>query len=138
IKKDIDSGLFPGPYIELTGPYIEGRKAIFPQMKENKTPGEAASFVNYWADQGFTSFKAYIDVDKATLKAAIDAAHKRNLKITGHLCAVTYREAAELGIDNLEHGFLASADFANKKIANECPDDQFTSIASADIERDKV
>lgn len=138
IKKDIDLGLFPGPSIELTGPYIEGKKAIFPQMKENKTPGEAAAFVNYWADQGFTSFKAYMDVDKFTLKAAIGAAHKRNLKITGHLCAVTYREAAELGIDNLEHGFLASSDFVNNKIINECPDEQLTSLANIDIESEKV
>jgi len=58
IKKDIDLGLLPGPNMELTAPYIEGKSSIFPQMKENKTPEEAAAFVNYWADQGFTSFKA--------------------------------------------------------------------------------
>ncbi len=140
IKRDIDLGLLPGPSIELTGPYIEGKTAFFPQMKENKTPEEAAAFVNYWADQGFTSFKAYMGIDKPTLKAAIDAAHKRNLKITAHLCAVTYREAAELGIDNLEHGFLASADFVTNKIVNECPDEelQFTSLANLNIESEKV
>jgi hypothetical protein len=66
--------------MELTAPYIEGKASLFPQMKENKTPEEAAAFVNYWADQGFTSFKAYMGVDKPTLKAAIDAAHKRKLK----------------------------------------------------------
>ena len=82
LKKDIDLGIIPGPSIELTAPYIEGKSARFPQMKENNTPEEAAAFVNYWADQGFTSFKAYIGVDKPTLKAAIDAAHKRKLKIT--------------------------------------------------------
>lgn len=121
IKKDIDLGLLPGPSIELTAPYIEGKSSIFPQMKENKTPEEAAAFVNYWADQGFTSFKAYTGVDKPTLKAAIDAAHKRKLKITGHLEMVTYREAAELGMDNLEHGFLASTDFVLNKKENEAP-----------------
>lgn len=98
IKKDIDTGVLPGPSIELTAPYIEGKNAIFPQMKENQTPQEVTAFVNYWADQGFTSFKAYMGVDKPMLKAAIDAAHKRHLKITGHICAVTYREAAEMGI----------------------------------------
>ncbi|MGF2414841.1 MAG: amidohydrolase family protein, partial [Ferruginibacter sp.] len=115
IKKDIDLGLLPGPNMELTAPYIEGKSTRFPQMKENKTPAEAAAFVNYWADQGFTSFKAYMAVDKPTLKAAIDAAHKRNLKITGHLDVVTYKEAAALGMDNLEHGFMASTDFAMGK-----------------------
>ncbi|HUR96666.1 MAG TPA: amidohydrolase family protein [Pyrinomonadaceae bacterium] len=139
IKKDIDLGLFPGPFIDLTAPYIEGKNALFPQMKENKTPEEAAAFVNYWADQGFTSFKAYMGVDKPTLKAAIDAAHKRKLKITGHLCAVTYSEAAELGMDSLEHGFGASTDFVADKKENECPSDVGNkSIADLDIQSDRV
>lgn len=121
IKKDIDLGLIPGPFMELTAPYIEGKSSGFPQMKENKTPEEAAAFVNYWADQGFTSFKAYVGVDKPTLKAAIDAAHKKKLKITGHLDMVTYQEAAALGMDNLEHGFLACTDFVFDKKENERP-----------------
>lgn len=121
IKQDIDQGLLPGPSIELTAPYIEGKSARFPQMKENKTPEEAAAFVNYWADQGFTSFKAYIGVDKPTLKATIDAAHKRKLKVTAHLDAVTYQEAANMDIDNLEHGFFASTDFVFDKKENERP-----------------
>ena len=140
IKKDIDLGLLPGPSMELTAPYIEGPSARFPQMKENKTPEEAAAFVNYWADQGFTSFKAYVGVDKPTLKAAIDAAHKRNLKITGHLDRVTYQEAASLGMDNLEHGFLASTDFVGDKKENEPPaiGSAIKSLGNLDIQSDSV
>ena len=140
IKKDINLGLLPGPNIELTAPYIEGKSSIFPQMKENKTPEEAAAFVNYWADQGFTSFKAYMGVDKPTLKAAIDAAHKRHLKITGHLDIVTYREAALLGMDNLEHGFIASTDFAIGKKDNEKPaaGAAIKSLSNLDIQSDSV
>lgn len=121
IKRDIDLGLIPGPSIELTAPYVQGKKSVFPQMKENKTPDEAAAFVNYWADQGFTSFKAYMGIDKPTLKAAIAEANKRKLKFTGHLDAVTYQEAAELGIGNLEHGFMSSTDFVIDKKENEQP-----------------
>ncbi len=131
IKKAIDLGLSPGPSIELTAPYIEGKSAIFPQMNELKSPEEATAFVNYWADQGFTSFKAYIGVDKPTLKAAIDAVHKRKLKITGHLDAVTYTEAASLGIDNLEHGFLACTDFVTDKKENQGPADGSADISIA-------
>jgi imidazolonepropionase-like amidohydrolase len=140
LKKDIDSGVVPGPSIDLTAPYIEGKTAYFPQMKENKTPQQAASFVNYWADEGFTSFKAYMDIDKPTLKAAIDAAHKRGLKITGHLGAVTYREAAELGIDNLEHGFFVSSDFVKNKKENIAPNFVTTlqSLANLSIQSDSV
>jgi enamidase len=60
-------------------------------------------------------------ISRAELKAAIEAAHKRGLKVTGHLCSVTYKEAAELGIDNLEHGFFASTDFVTDKKPDECP-----------------
>jgi imidazolonepropionase-like amidohydrolase len=140
IKKDIDLGLLPGPNMELTAPYIEGKSTRFPQMKENKTPAEAAAFVNYWADQGFTSFKAYMGVDQPTLKAAIDAAHKRQLKITGHLDIVTYKEAASLGMDNLEHGFMASTDFAADKKENEPPaaGSSYQALSKLDIQSDSV
>ena len=62
--------------------------------------------VDYWADQGATSFKAYMHITRAELRAAVEEAHRRGLKITGHLCSVTFREAADLGIDDLEHGLL--------------------------------
>jgi imidazolonepropionase-like amidohydrolase len=42
--------------------------------------------------------------------------------ITGHLCSVTYREAAEMGIDQLEHGFIASTDFIPGKKEDQCID----------------
>jgi imidazolonepropionase-like amidohydrolase len=41
--------------------------------------------------------------------------------VTGHLCSVTYREAADLGIDNLEHGFFVATDFVADKKPDECP-----------------
>ena len=55
------------------------------------------------------------------LGASIDEAHKHNLKLTGHLCSVTFREAAELGIDNLEHGFIVATDFVPDKKPDICP-----------------
>ena len=67
--------------------------------------------VAYWSDEGVTSFKAYMHISREELGAAIDEAHQRGHKVTGHLCSVTYREAADLGIDNLEHGLFASTDF---------------------------
>jgi imidazolonepropionase-like amidohydrolase len=65
-------------------------------------------------------FKAYMNLTRSVLKASIDAAHARGLKITAHLCAVTYREAAEMGIDQLEHGFFAATDFIPGKEEDAC------------------
>ena len=86
-----------------------------------KGPDDARRQVNYWADEGATSFKAYMNIRRDELGAAIQEAHKRGLKITGHLCSVTYSEAADLGIDNLEHGFLAATDFVPDKQPDVCP-----------------
>lgn len=120
VAKAIARGEKPGPWIDATGPYLNGPNP-FGQMQSLTTPAEARAFVNFWADQGATSFKAYMNISREVLGAAIQAAHARGLKVTGHLCSVTYAEAADLGIDDLEHGFLASTDFVAGKTPDECP-----------------
>lgn len=66
--------------------------------------------VRYWAAEGFTSFKAYQWVQKDVLAALIDEAHHLKLPVTAHLRSVSCREAAEMGIDNIEHGCFRTAD----------------------------
>src|SRR5204863_5071564 len=43
------------------------------------------------------------------------------LKVTGHLCSIGFREAAELGIDNLEHGIFPDSEFVPNKQPDKCP-----------------
>ena len=121
MKRSVDRGEKPGPWIDATAPYLQGPGLPLGQIHDLKDAADARKMVNYWADEGFTSFKAYMHITRAELGAAIEEAHKRGLKVTGHLCSVTYREAAALGIDNLEHGFFASSDFVADKKSNECP-----------------
>jgi imidazolonepropionase-like amidohydrolase len=131
LKRDIDAGKILGPAMDVTAPYLEGKGSIFPGMHQLSGPEEAKAFVDFWAGQGCTSFKGYMFINRPTLKAAIDEAHAKGLKVTGHLCAVTYHEAAEMGIDQLEHGFSVSTDFVPDKKENACP--LFAApIASAD------
>lgn len=120
LKRLIDAGQQPGPAIDATAPYLNGPNP-FLQMRALTDAEDARRQVNYWADMGATSFKAYMHITKAALGAAIEEAHKRRMKVTGHLCSVTYSEAADLGIDNLEHGFLASTDFLPDKQPDTCP-----------------
>jgi hypothetical protein len=91
-------------------------------MPELTGPEDARQTVNYWADRGVTSFKAYAHITRDELRAAVKAAHQRGLKITGHLCSVTYEEAAEIGIDNLEHGFFANTALDPDKKPDTCSD----------------
>jgi imidazolonepropionase-like amidohydrolase len=116
----IKAGDEPGPWIDATAPYVQG-PSQFTQMYAQKDSSDARRFVNFWADAGATSFKMYMNITRPEMAAAIDAAHKRGLKVTGHLCSVTYREAADLGIDDLEHGFFVSTDFVKDKQPDLCP-----------------
>ena len=96
IKKLIDSGRMIGPKMHITAPYLEGAGAFTPVMHQLTGPDDARRMVNFWADQGATSFKAYMNITGEELRAAVEEAHKRGLKVTGHLCSVGYREAAEM------------------------------------------
>ena len=120
LKRDIDAGRLPGPHIDVTGPYLEGATSYFIQMPHLRNADDARETVNYWADRGVTSFKAYMNISREELKAAIEAAHKRGIKVTGHLCSVTYPEAAELGIDDLEHGFFVNTQLDPDKKPDVC------------------
>jgi len=120
LKQQIEAGTQAGPSIDATAPYLNGPQGML-QMHALNDAEDARRQVNYWADMGATSFKAYMQITRDELKAAAEEAHKRGLKITGHLCSVTYAEAADLGIDNLEHGFMASTDFVADKKPDVCP-----------------
>jgi imidazolonepropionase-like amidohydrolase len=121
IKRLIDSGRMIGPKMHITAPYLEGRGAFTPVMHELADPDDARRMVNFWADEGATSFKAYMNITRDELRAAVEEAHKRGLKVTGHLCSIGYREAAEIGIDNLEHGLFPDSEFVPNKQPDKCP-----------------
>ncbi|HKR61014.1 MAG TPA: amidohydrolase family protein [Pyrinomonadaceae bacterium] len=121
IKQLIDSGRMIGPKMHVTAPYLEGQGAFTPVMHQLTGPDDARRMVNYWADAGATSFKAYMNITRDELRAVVEEAHKRGLKVTGHLCSIGYREAAEIGIDNLEHGLFADSEFVPDKKPDLCP-----------------
>ncbi|MEO5567651.1 MAG: amidohydrolase, partial [Gemmatimonadaceae bacterium] len=121
IKQLIDAGRKPGPWIDATAPYLQGPGGVAGQLYVLKSTEDARRMVNFWADAGSTSFKAYMDITRDALRASIEEVHKRGLKITGHLCSVTFREAAEMGIDNLEHSFFVATDFVENKQPDVCP-----------------
>jgi len=121
LKKQIDQGETPGPKMHVTGPYLEGPGSFAVQMHQLTGPEDATKTVNFWLDQGVDSFKAYMYITPAELSAAIAAAHKRGAKVTGHLCSVGFREAAALGIDDLEHGLFVDTEFLPTKKSGECP-----------------
>jgi imidazolonepropionase-like amidohydrolase len=122
VKERIDSGQMPGPKIDLTAPYLEGKPTMFAQMHELTGPDDAKRMVDYWATEGMTSYKAYMDITRDELSAAIKQAHAHDQKLTGHLCSVTWPEAIALGIDDFEHGpVFSDTEFEADKKPDVCP-----------------
>ena len=135
VKTLIDSGKMPGPDLYITGPYLEGAGSPIVQLHQLSGPDDARRTVEYWAGEGATSFKAYMHITRAELSAAVETAHKLGLKVTGHLCAVGFREAAAIGIDNLEHGLVVDTEFDPGKTPDVCPSQGLTrdTIVKLDI-----
>ena len=120
LKREIEEGRSVGPTIFATGPYLTGEQGSR-TMTRLEGPEHARRVVRYWAEEGVSWFKAYTWITRAELGAAIDEAHQHGVKVTAHLCSVGYREAVELGIDNLEHGLFANSEYYEGKEPDECP-----------------
>jgi imidazolonepropionase-like amidohydrolase len=121
LKKNINAGKTPGPKINATGPYLEGEGLPLVQVHALAGPDDARRTVDYWAAEGVGSFKVYNFITREELKAVIETAHKHHLTVTGHLCSIGFREAAELGIDDLEHGLTVDTEFHPDKKPDVCP-----------------
>ena len=139
VKSRIDAGLMPGPSIDATAPYLEGAPTFFAQMHELTGPEDAQRMVDYWATQGATSFKAYMNITRDELGTAIRAAHAKGMKLTGHLCSVTWPEAIALGIDDFEHGpVFTDTEFAENKKPDVCPSKAGESWLNQDVQGPRV
>jgi imidazolonepropionase-like amidohydrolase len=137
LKAAIEQGEVAGPRMYITGPYLTGEAGLG-GMHEVLTPDAARRVVAYWAEEGASWLKFYTSVSRAALGAAIEEAHKRGLKVTGHLCSVSFREAVALGIDNLEHGLFVNTDYDPEKQPDRCPSGSMAKLGDLDLQSDAV
>ena len=136
VRDAIVSGEMIGPDMDVTGPYLNGPGLPIPGVHALTGVEDAEKTVNYWADEGVTSYKGYMQITRDELQRAIETAHKRGAKLTAHLCSVTYREAVGMGIDNLEHGFAVASDFVKDKKPDTCPGAKAVTHTLAEIDLD--
>jgi imidazolonepropionase-like amidohydrolase len=126
LKRAIDSSLALGPKMHVTGPYFEGPGSFTPQMHELMDAEDARRTAEYWIAEGVTSFKAYMHITPDELSAIVKVAHAHGLKVTGHLCSIGFRQAASIGIDDLEHGIFADSEFVEGRKPDTCPEGRDT------------
>jgi imidazolonepropionase-like amidohydrolase len=137
LRDAIKAGRLPGPKIRVTSPFFNGPGMdSFYQLKALKGPDDARRMVAYWDAEGVDDFKVYALISREDMKAVIDEVHKRGKKVTGHIGAVTYREAADLGIDCLEHGFFMATDFVKNKVPDKNPPASIARKSLAELDPD--
>jgi hypothetical protein len=132
LKRAIDAGRMPGPRLHIAGPYITAGTRRTGAFRGVDSPEEARRFVDEWAGKGATWFKV-MSGPREVLSWVIEAAHARRLRVTGHLCAVTFGEAAELGIDALQHGFITASEYVPGKRPDVCPPGNQRAQADVDV-----
>ncbi|MEP1742908.1 MAG: amidohydrolase family protein [Kangiellaceae bacterium] len=139
LRDAINEGKSMGPDIDVTAPYLNGPGLPILKIKPLRNADNAKKMMDYWISEGVTSYKAYMHIRHDELEQVIKQAHEKQHKVTAHLCSITYREAAELGIDNLEHGFFAATDFVKDKKKDQCPPEgNHQSLVDLDIESEEV
>jgi hypothetical protein len=132
LKRGIDAGEIPGPRLHIAGPYIIAGTYTEGPFRGVNSAESARRFVDEWAGKGATWFKVY-NGPRNVLGWVIDAAHARGLRVTGHLCAVTLADAAEMGIDALQHGFITDSEHVPGKEPDVCPMTNQTAQADVDV-----
>ena len=133
MKAEIEAGRMAGPRIHITAPYITGGTGNT-GMTLLDSPEQARRFVAYWSEEGATWLKAYTNIRRAEMAAVIDEAHRRGVRVTGHICSISFSEAVGLGIDNIEHGLLTNTDYHPGKQPDGCPQGNRAVVAGLDVQ----
>jgi imidazolonepropionase-like amidohydrolase len=142
LKGSIERGEVAGPRIHITGPYListgpDARLDLM-GMHEVGTEDAARRVVRHWAEEGAEWIKGYTQLSRSIFAAVIDEAHKRGLKVTGHLCSISFSEAVRLGIDNIEHGLRTNSDYDRSKKPDQCPPSHFETLGSLDMNDPRI
>ena len=94
------------PRIFMASLLIEGDPPFHPYIGWNAVitdPAKVPAFVDDMAAWGVTTLKIYARTGRAVGRKVIEEGHRHGMAVTGHLGLYTPLEAAEDGIDSIEH-----------------------------------
>lgn len=126
-----EDGVAAAPRVSTSAPYVSG-PGDAPVMVQPASEAEARAFVRRWAEIGVGWIKLYRRVEPAIARAVIEEAHAHGLKVAGHLCSLTFADAAAMGIDTIEHGLVSASDFVADKPPGECVSGSVQAMAGVD------
>jgi imidazolonepropionase-like amidohydrolase len=111
-RKRIDAGreigtrIFPAGMIDGPGPYQGPTKALADNEQQ------AREYVRRYADLGYTQIKIYSSLKPALVPAIVDEAHKRGMRVSGHIPAgMTAADGVRDGMDEIQHANFLMLNF---------------------------
>jgi imidazolonepropionase-like amidohydrolase len=109
LKEEVINGNLSGPGIFTAGRLLNTPEFPIPFVeKQVTTSEEVREEVRKQATAGVDYIKLYVALDSELVKAAVEEAHRHDLKVIGHLYLTSWTDAANLGIDFLTHGVPVS------------------------------
>ncbi len=107
VRDRIRAGEIPGPRLILSGPWITRIKLDgVPDSYQVviNSPEEAAAKTHELIDTGSDVIKTWLGLTRSDLKAVVEAAHSRGVKVHSHLYKVpAIEDAIAAGVDVLQH-----------------------------------
>jgi imidazolonepropionase-like amidohydrolase len=111
LRDRLASGAQDGARLLTAGPYFEKGQGELDWLRGYEDQEQALAWL---AEHGplMDGLKLQMQITVDEAQAIITEAHRRGLKVTGHLGTVTATQAIALDIDRLEHGLFAMSEFA--------------------------
>jgi imidazolonepropionase-like amidohydrolase len=103
LREMVNSGKVRGPTIVTCGRILNQSDFDPEPFTPVHNADEMRREIQWQKDAGVDCVKIYASVRPELAKVAIDEAHRLGLPIIGHLQRTTWTEAANLGIDGVEH-----------------------------------
>jgi imidazolonepropionase-like amidohydrolase len=142
-KRRITEGTLIGPRMILAG-FMDGPGPFAgPTKVLVSTPDSARAWVNRYADLGYEQIKIYSSIDPSLVPAIVDAAHKRGLRVSGHVPqGMTAEEFVRAGADELQHTNFLFLNFWRDSLKDTRTPERFTAPAQRaallDVGSDRV
>ncbi|MDO9488604.1 MAG: amidohydrolase family protein, partial [Sphingomonadaceae bacterium] len=114
---NFDSLALVGPRVVAAG-FIDGPGPLAGPFKMYaETPDELRTHIDYYAKRGYPQIKLYSSLKPELVKVAADEAHKRGMRLSGHVPAgMTMRQAVEAGYDEVQHLNFTALNFMTPEI----------------------
>lgn len=138
MRRRIDTGFWEGPRYFLAGEYLEMDPVTVRWMNPLFTPEEARLKIDYWASQGATAIKMYARMSGEIMRTSAEHAHEMGLRVYAHVGATEWKDAIEMGVDELFHGVLALPEGMPKDLRDDAQGSRDQAIARMDLNQPAV